>query len=115
MLHLRFLLHLNEKAHCTAPALGKCPERDRNSGERGKGQTLECCSRVYYLNDYSVSVVLRPGHTLESLVCPDHLVRVISKGVALALAFSKASQVILMCSQVVSGAYLRLRQQLSQA
>ena len=39
MLHLGFLLHLNEKAYCTAPALQKCPERDRNTGERGKGQT----------------------------------------------------------------------------
>ena len=90
-------------------------QRERKRGERGKGQTLECCSPVYSLNDRSASVVLRPGHTLESLGCPDQLVRGISKGVAMALAFSKASQVILMCSQVGSGAYLRSRQQLSQA
>ena len=114
MPHLGFLLHLNEKTHCTAPTLRKCPEREEE-GRGGKGQTLECCSRVYSLNDRSASVVLRPGHTLESLGCPDQLVRGISKGVAMALAFFKASQVILMCSQVGSGAYLRSRQQLSQA
>lgn len=59
-----------------------------------------------YLNDSSILVVLRPDSTLESpgytKQWDGHLL-----GVTLALAFPRASQMVLMCSQVETSTYLR--------